>query len=131
MEADLLNEESLATAIEGSKFVVHTASPVVFDTSEEEVVGPAVNGTMAVVRACHSNRVQRLIITSSITAVTNVADKPVDRTYDENHFSDPNLAGLSFYAKSKILAEKAAWDFHAALPENVRFELVTICPGLI
>ena len=104
MEADLLNEESLATAIEGSKFVVHTASPVAFGTSEEEVVGPALNGTMAVVKACHSNRVKRLIVTSSISSVTNVVDKPADRTYDENHWSDPNLAGLSFWIASKLLA---------------------------
>ena len=86
---------------------------------------------MAVVRACHTNRVQRLVVTSSISSVTNVLNKPANRTFDESHFSDPNKPGLSGYSKSKTLAEKAAWDFQASLPENERFELATICPGLI
>lgn len=91
--------------------MVHTASPILFGVAEEEVVGPAVNGTMAILRACHANRVQRLVVTSSISSVTNVLNKPANRTFDESHFSDPNKTGLSFYSKSKTLAEKAAWDF--------------------
>ena len=35
------------------------------------------------------------------------------------------------YEKSKVLAEKAAWDFHEGLPEDEKFELVTICPGFV
>jgi len=38
---------------------------------------------------------------------------------------------LSNYPKSKVLAEKAAWDFQAALPEDQKFEIVTICPGFV
>lgn len=60
------------------------------------------------------------------------ADKPADRTYNESHWSNPDRPeGLSAYPKSKVLAEKAAWDFLAALPEADKFELVTICPGFI
>ena len=39
--------------------------------------------------------------------------------------------GLGAYFKSKTLAEKAAWDFQAALPEAERFEIATICPGFV
>jgi len=47
------------------------------------------------------------------------ADKPANRTYDESHWSNPDRAeGLGAYFKSKTLAEKAAWDFLAALPED-------------
>lgn len=115
--------------------MVHVASPVARSfENEDEVVKPAVNGTMAVVKACHSNRVRRLVVTSSIAAVTNVAaaDKPADRIFNENHWTNPEREeGMGHYTKSKTLAEKAAWDFQASLPEGERFELATICPGFI
>lgn len=50
---------------------------------------------------------------------------------NETHWSDPNWPTISIYAKSKVLAEKAAWDFWEALPEAERFELVTILPSFI
>ena len=111
-----MNEKSLATAIKGSNFVVHVASPI----GGGDCIKPAVNGTMAVMRACHANRVSRLVITSSIAACQNLAkaDKPANRTFNENHWSNPDRPeGLGGYFKGKTLAEKAAWDFHAALPD--------------
>lgn len=49
--------------------------------------------------------------------------------YNEDDWSDTSVTGA--YEKSKTLAEKAAWDFVHNLPENERFELVTINPVLI
>jgi len=47
------------------------------------------------------------------------ADKPADCTYNESHWSNPDRPeGMPAYFKSKYLAEKAAWDFQAALPED-------------
>ena len=116
--------------------MVHVASPLARSfENEDEVVTPAVNGTMAVVRACSANNVRRLVVTSSIAACQALAktDKPADKTFNETHWSNPDRPeGMGFYIKSKTLAEKAAWDFHAALPDGEgKFELATILPGFI
>ena len=74
---------------------------------------PAKEGTLSILRACHANRVRRVVITSSIAAVQNMAnaDKPANLTYNENHWSNENRPeGMSLYAKSKVVAEKAAWN---------------------
>ena len=134
VEADLLNEESLVAAIAGSNFVVHTASPFFMGQNEEDLIPPAVNGTTAVMKACKMAGVKRCVVTSSIASVSGMADadKPSDRTFDESHWSNPDKeGGMRPYPKSKVLAERAAWDFQKALPEGERFELVTICPGFI
>ena len=52
VEADLMNEESLVSAIAGSTYVVHIASPVIRSHKEEDLVPPAVNGTTYVMKAC-------------------------------------------------------------------------------
>ena len=65
-------------------------------------------------RACKTAGVRRIVITSSLASVQNpaAADKPANRTYDESFWSNPDRPeGLSNYPKSKVLAEKAAWDF--------------------
>ena len=60
------------------------------------------------------------------------ADKPADRTFNESHWSNTDRAEPMIpYDKSKTLAERAAWDFVAALPDDEKFELVTICPGWV
>ena len=56
-------------------------------------------------------------------------DLPADRVFNETHFSNADRpGGLEPYSKSKLLAERAAWDFVAALPEAEKFELTVICP---
>ena len=57
------------------------------------------------------------------------ADEP--SVYDERHWTDVNKRGLSAYDKSKVMAEKSAWEYWESLPENERFELTTVCPGAI
>jgi nucleoside-diphosphate-sugar epimerase len=109
-EADLLNEESLYKAIEGSTYVVHTASPFIITkpTHEDVLIKPAVEGTMAVMRAAQKNKVKRVVITSSIVAIYVSADKnKTDFTIDD--WTDLSIAGA--YEKSKTMAERAAWDF--------------------
>ena len=98
------------------------------------MVKPAVNGTLAVMKACSAAGVKRCVITSSIAACQHLAsdDKPADRTFNEGHWSNPDRPeGLGLYVKSKTLAEKAAWDYQASLPEDQRFDIVTILPGFV
>ena len=133
----MLDESSIAAALAGSTFVVHTASPFVLSNPEDPqtLIRPAVEGTTAVLNACKANGVRRLAITSSIAAIRSVmpADWPADNTFDETFWSDlrEDNVGMSTYNRSKTMAEKAAWDFQAALPEGERFEVVTLNPALI
>lgn len=131
VNADLLNSESLDKAIEGCDFVVHTASPFPVESpkNEDELIKPAVEGTMAVIRAVHKHKVKRVVVTSSIASIMFGYGSNMKEVYDENDWS--NVPGCKAYPKSKTLAEKAAWDYLNSLPEEEKFELVTINPGLV
>lgn len=117
--------------------MVHTASPFVLANPEDPqtLIRPAVEGTTAVLRACKTHGVQRLAITSSIAAIRSVRPEnwPADNTFDETYWSDtsPENTTISTYNTSKTLAERAAWDFQASLPEAERFDIVTLNPALI
>ena len=98
-------------ACAGCDYIVHTASP--FPDSqpknEDVLIKPAVDGTLAVMRAAHQHKVKRVVITSSAVAI--MSQKPENRKdkYNEDDWSD--LEVCKAYEKSKILAEKTAWDF--------------------
>ena len=130
VEADMLKEETLFKAIEGSTYVVHTASPfpIAKPKHEDVLIKPAVEGTMAVMRAAHKNKVKRVVITSSVAAIYVSADKN-KRDFSVEDWTDLKLA--TPYEKSKTMAEKAAWDFQATLPDDEKMEIVTVNPGLV
>ena len=95
---------------------MHTASPYTFAFKDpDEIIKPAVDGTLAVVKACKAHTVQRCVITSSIAACmfgykSDDPDRPADSTFTEAHWTKVENAPHP-YVKSKMLAEKAAWDF--------------------
>ena len=76
MEADLNNEDSLITACDGAEYIVHTASPfpMASPKTEAEVIDPAVNGTLYVMRAAKANRTKRVVITSSVASIYKTQD---------------------------------------------------------
>ena len=132
----MTDDASLASAVAGSTYVVHIAAPITFFQTEEAYVRPAVDGTLSVLRACKANGVRRCVITSSIAACVRPieAEAPADGIINESHWSEiPAVTThpLLMYCKAKTMAEKAAWDFQAALPEAERFEIVTILPSYI
>jgi len=137
VEADLLDEQSIVNAIAGSTYVIHTASPFYFtQQTKEELIKPAVNGTLAVMKACQQHgTVKRVVITSSVAAVASVADEDKPKNgalFDETYWSNPDRpGGISPYFESKTLAERAAWEFQAALPESEKFEIATINPVFV
>ena len=130
-EADLLKPETLDSAIEGMTYVVHTASPFPLETPKDEnvLIRPAVEGTLAVMRAAHKHKVKRVVITSSVAAIFGHKPEDQKEIYNENDWTDVTAVGA--YEKSKTLAEKAAWEYLHSLPEAERFELVIINPVLI
>lgn len=133
VEADLLNEDTWISAVKDCTYVLHTASPVPSKepNHEDEIIKPAVNGTLSVLRACaqEGSKVKRVVFTSSMAAIAGDSYIP-EHTYSEKDWSDPYK--LLPYYKSKTLAEKAAWDFiKSRQEENLPcFELSVINPGM-
>jgi nucleoside-diphosphate-sugar epimerase len=125
--ADLELDHGWAAAVAGCRYVLHVASPFPLEdpADEDELVRPAVQGTLRVLRAAaESGTVQRVVLTSSIAAI--VAGHPDATTLTESDWSD--IGACDAYQKSKTLAEQAAWDF-ASTTGSV--ELVVINPGLV
>lgn len=131
--ADLLGDGGWEGAVEGCDSVVHVASPMGQGMPKgTDLVGPAREGTLRVLRAAACAGVRRVVITSSTVA----AQPPVvpgqtqpPRT-DETAWTDPAEKGLSEYARSKTLAERAAWEFAEGLPPGA-MTLATVLPGMI
>lgn len=112
VEVDLMNEESMAKAAEGCQYIVHTASPFPMTghtLSDDEVIKPAVEGTLAALRAAHKNKVKRVVITSSCVSIITVKPENFKDPFTEADFSDDDVGDA--YERSKTLAEKAAWKF--------------------
>lgn len=123
--ADLAADEGWAEAVKGCEHVLHVASPfpAVQPRNEDEVVVPARDGALRVLRAARDHGVRRVVLTSSFAAI-GYSRKSGD-AYDESDWTDPG-DDLSPYIKSKAIAERAAWDFTAA--EGGDLELAVINP---
>lgn len=135
VDADLMNEESILAAAEGCDYIVHTASPVcdvskVYD-NEDEIINPAVDGTLAIMKAAQKNKVRKVVITSSVAAIVGGHEDDSEKVFTEEDWTDLSKDGLVTYYKSKTLAEKAAWDFVAKLPTDEKIPLVTINPAVV
>ena len=126
--ADLLNDDGWKEAVEGSKYVLHVASPFFLGEPENEdvFIKPAVEGTLRVLKACADSEVQKVVLTSSFAAV-GYGHSREKEVYTEEDWSSVD-GEISPYAKSKTLAEKAAWEFVENLEESKKFELTVINP---
>ncbi|CAL0329367.1 unnamed protein product [Lupinus luteus] len=132
-KADLLQEGSFDSAIQGCDGVFHTASPVPppaanIQNPQAEVIEPAVKGTLNVLKSCaKSPSVKRIILTSSMAAaIYNGRPLSPEVEIDETWFSNPDfcLETKKWYAFSKISAEDIAWKF---VKEN-NIDMVVINP---
>ncbi len=126
-EADLMKDNGWAEAVAGCRFVLHVASP--FPASvpkhEDELIVPAREGALRVLRAARDAGVQRVVQTSSFAAV-GYGHKPQTAPFDETTWTEIDSPDVTAYAKSKTLAERAAWDFIAR--EGGELELSVINP---
>jgi nucleoside-diphosphate-sugar epimerase len=123
--ADLTRDEGWAEAISGCSYVHHVASPFPGQApkDENELIIPAKEGTIRVLKAAREARIKRLVFTSSFAAI-GYGNGDQSEPYTEKDWSFLN--GLPAYHKSKTLAEKAAWDF--ILSEGGDLELSVINP---
>jgi nucleoside-diphosphate-sugar epimerase len=109
--ADLTEDAGWAEAVAGCEFVQHVASPFPAGVPkhEDDLIVPAREGALRVLRASRDAGVKRVVLTSSYAAI-GYGMVPLDRPFDERDWSNPD-AEIGAYAKSKTLAERAAWDF--------------------
>jgi len=108
--ADLSADAGWAQAMDGVGHVLHHASPfpITPPETEDELIRPARDGALRVISAARTAGVPRVVLTSSYAAVGYTV-KP-DNHYTEADWTDPDTEGLPTYHKSKVLAERAAWD---------------------
>lgn len=111
-EANLTHDKGWPEAVIGCRFVLHVASP--FPASapkhEDDLITPAREGALRVLRAARDAGVERVVLTSSFAAI-GYGHKPQTAPFDEATWTNVDAPGVSAYAKSKTLAELAAWDF--------------------
>lgn len=134
VEADLTKDNGWDEAAKGCRYCIHVASPFpnAPPKKDEDIMIPAIEGTKRVLKACaNAGTIKRIVLTSSISAVHGESSNEEGRVYDENDWSDVSSPDIDAYAKSKTLAERAAWDFVRSLPPEQKIELVTINPSLV
>ncbi len=109
LAAGLTADAGWAAAAAGCEEVHHTASPMIQTDDPDEVIVPAREGTLRVLRAARDAGAKRIVLTSSFAAV-GYSPKP-DAEYTEADWTDPDMPSLPAYPRSKTIAERAAWDF--------------------
>jgi nucleoside-diphosphate-sugar epimerase len=113
--------------------VFHTASPFFFagenHDGKRDLVDPAVNGTLNVLRACAKAGVKRVVLTSSVAAIYDPLDLKAGVTFTEEDWNTASSTTYNPYQYSKTLAEREAWKF--VKENNPGFDLVTVNPPFI
>ncbi|HWB27366.1 MAG TPA: aldehyde reductase [Chitinophagaceae bacterium] len=129
-EADLAQDTNWAQAVHGCTYVLHVASPIFLRVpkNEDEMIKPAVEGTLRVLKAARDAGVKRVVVTSSFGAV-GYSHPGGNTAITEESWTNPADRHLSAYLKSKTLAEKAAWEFIEK--EGGGMELAVINPVAI
>jgi nucleoside-diphosphate-sugar epimerase len=127
--ADLTMDEGWDAAVAGCDYVLHVASPLGADAPRDRdaLIGPARDGTLRVLRAATKAGVRRVVMTSGTAAATPPSS--AGSVGDETVWTDPDDPNLNAYRRSKVIAERAAWDFMAG--NTGPTTLTTILPGAV
>jgi nucleoside-diphosphate-sugar epimerase len=125
--ADLEADAGWAEAVSGCDYVLHVASPFpsALPRHEDDLIRPARDGALRVLRASRDAGVKRVVLTSSYAAM-GYGHPPQARPFDETDWTNLNDPHVAPYQKSKTIAERAAWDFIAQ--EGGALELATVNP---
>ena len=125
--ADLEADAGWDNAAAGCDYILHVASPFPSQVpkNEDELIVPAREGALRVLRASRDARVKRVVLTSSFAAI-GYGHLPQPTPFDETSWANANGKGVTAYVKSKTLAERAAWDFIAK--EGGGLELAVVNP---
>ncbi len=125
--ADLMGDAGWAEAAAGCAYALHVASPFPagIPKHEDEIIVPARDGALRLLRAARDAGVQRVVLTSSFAAI-GYGHPPQQQPFDETFWTDVGHGPLTAYVKSKTLAERAAWDFIAK--QGGALELAVVNP---
>lgn len=131
IETDLGSDDHWPEAVDGCDGILHVASPfpAAQPKNEDDLIIPARDGTLRVLRAAASGNVRRVVQTSSMAAVY-YGNRRKDTPLTEKDWSDLSTPNMSAYSKSKTIAEQAAWEFVKS-PEGNGINLTAINPGLV
>jgi nucleoside-diphosphate-sugar epimerase len=123
--ADLQNDAGWSEAVAGCEYVLHVASPLPpkLPKHEDDLIVPAREGTLRVLRASREAGVKRVVLTSSFAAI-GYGHKSQSTPFNETNWTELNARGVPPYVKSKTLAERAAWDFIANEGGNLELSVV-------
>ncbi len=126
-QADLMSDGGWMEAVSGCDYVLHVASPfpAAVPKHEDELIIPAREGTLRVLKAARDAGVRRVVLTSSFAAI-GYGHEQTDKPYTEESWTNPDQPNVTAYIKSKTLAERAAWDFLSR--EGGALELTTVNP---
>jgi dihydroflavonol-4-reductase len=129
LAADLTGDGGWSEAIAGCDYVLHVASPFppVQPKDPDELIVPAREGTLRVLRAAFAAGVKRTVVTSSVAAIAGGSKTPGPLTEDD--WTNLDSPGLSPYVRSKTVAERAAWEL--AREQGAEDRLATVNPGAI
>jgi dihydroflavonol-4-reductase len=130
-EADLLKSNGWDDAVKDCTYVLHVASPFIvgIPKNDGELIKPAVEGTRHVIEAAMKHGVKRVVLTSSVAAITDTHDGKT--IYSEEDWTDTDHPKTSAYYKSKALAEKLAWELISNQEGKDKTELTVINPSAV
>ena len=130
-ELDLMKDDGWEKSMEGCDYVLHVASPFVVKEpkDENELIKPAVDGTLRALKAAKNAGVKRIVLTSSTAAMQGGQTGIIK--IDQDSWTNVNAKSVTAYFKSKTLAEKSAWEFIKNQTGDTKLELVVINPGPI
>jgi dihydroflavonol-4-reductase len=128
--ADLLSDEHWDQLTAGCDYVLHVASPLPASQPKDpdEVIVPAREGTVRVLRAALDSGVARVVLTSSVAAIRG-GNEGRDRPLDETVWTNLDASGLTPYVRSKTVAERAGWQL--ADERGMRERVAAVNPGVI
>lgn len=129
--ADLTADTGWDGAVAGCRYVLHVASPIprTPPKNADELIVPARDGVLRVLRAASTAAVERVVLTSSVAAVLYGRDR--DRVFTEADWSNVDDKRIGAYERSKTVAEHAAWAYMGELGTSSPLSLVTVNPGLV
>ena len=125
---NLLNDEGWDDAASDCDYLFHIASPCFVEEpkDENELITPALEGTLRALKAAHKSKIKKVVLTSSMGAIAYGHNKSYCNTNDWTDTSKD----VGAYIKSKTIAEKAAWDFVDNQTDE-SFSMTTIHPGMV
>jgi dihydroflavonol-4-reductase len=129
---NLTNDDGWEDAVKGCQYILHVASPFPPQPPkhEDDLIQPAREGTLRVLKAALSANVKRVVMTSSLAAVVSGHEDDDSKVFNEEEWSRTDR-DIGAYEKSKTIAERDAWDFVKGLESDNALELSVINPGLI